>query len=157
MKAQTKQASPEVEQTYVVGALTAVVHYSRPGKKGREIFGALVPYGKVWRSGAYEATTITFNEPITFGGTPVPAGTYILLSTPGAEQWSVYLNKKMYGWGIDFDGNAMRDPMEDIAVAKVTPETPTTPVEQLTIEIGPTPPTLVIEWDLTRVHVPLHK
>lgn len=155
MKSQTKQASPEVEQTYTVGDLTAVIHYSRPSKKGREIFGSLVPYGKVWRTGANEATTISFNEPITFGGTAVPAGTYTLWSTPGADQWSVYLNKKMYGWGIDFDGNAMRDPMEDIAAAKVIPKTLTTPVEQLTIGIGPTPPTLIIEWDLTRVEVPL--
>ncbi|MBP6310831.1 MAG: DUF2911 domain-containing protein [Flavobacteriales bacterium] len=155
MKSQTKQASPEVEQTYTVGDLTAVVHYCRPSKKGRVIFGSLVPYGKVWRTGANEATTISFSEPITFGGTAVPAGTYTLWSTPGADQWSVYLNKKMYGWGIDFDGNAMRDPMEDVAVAKVIPKTLTTPAELFTIGIAASPATLVMEWDLTHVEVPL--
>ena len=76
-------------------------------------------------------------------------------TTPGADQWSVYLNKKMYGWGIDFDGNAMRDPLEDVAVAKVTPQTLTTPVELFSISVGGTPATLVLEWDLTRIEVPL--
>ena len=155
MKVQTKQASPEVEQTYIVGDLTAVLHYSRPSKKGRVIFGSLVPFGKVWRTGANEASTISFNESITFGGTAVPAGTYTLWTTPGADQWSVYHNKKMYGWGIDFDGNAMRDPLEDVAVAKVTPQTLTTPVELFSISVGGTPATLVLEWDLTRIEVPL--
>lgn len=155
LKVQTKQASPEVEQTYIVGDLTAVVHYCRPSKKDRVIFGSLVPYGKVWRTGANEATTISFNNAINFGGTQVPAGTYTLWTTPGASEWSVHLNKKMYGWGIDFDGNAMRDPLEDVATAKVAPKTLDTPVELLTISVGGAPAMLVLEWDHTRAEVPL--
>ena len=65
--------------------------YSRPDMRGRKIFGDLVPYGKVWRTGANQATTLTFGDPVTIGGTKIPAGKYGLLTIPGADEWTVII------------------------------------------------------------------
>lgn len=155
MKSQTKKASPEEVVTFTTGGLTATVDYSRPAKKGREIFGALVPYGQVWRTGANEATTLEVDQAIIFGGTTVPAGKYTLWTIPGAAEWSVILNGKMYGWGVNWDSEAAREPAADVATAKVVPQALEVPVEQFTITVEGEPATLVLQWDRTRVEVPL--
>src|ERR1700761_1193332 len=69
--------------------------YSRPNMRGRKIFGDLVPYGKVWRTGANQATTLTFGDPVTIGGTTIPAGKYGLLSIPGADQWTLIITHQL--------------------------------------------------------------
>src|SRR5580698_3816453 len=69
--------------------------YSRPNVKGRKIFGDLVPFDKVWRTGANQATTLTFGDPVTIGGTTIPAGKYGLLSVPGADQWTVIITHQL--------------------------------------------------------------
>ncbi len=74
---------------------TVEVNYSRPSIKGRKIFGDLVPYGKVWRTGANGATTITFGEDVTVGGKPVPAGKYGLLTIPGENEWTVIISRQL--------------------------------------------------------------
>jgi hypothetical protein len=155
IRTQTKKHSPEETAVFNAGDLTVTVNYSRPYKKGREIFGGLVPYGKVWRTGANEATTVEFNKEVSFGGTRVPAGTYTLWTIPGPTEWSVILNSKMYGWGVNFDTEASREPIADVATAKVVPEALPASVEQFTITVEGTPPALVLQWDLTRVAVPL--
>jgi hypothetical protein len=155
MKSRTKKASPEETAIFRSGDLEVTVTYSRPFKKGRQIFGALVPYGKVWRTGANEATTITFNSDVVFGTTPVKAGTYTLWSQPGPDEWTVMLNGKMYGWGVDFDGNAQRDPLADVAQAKVPVQRTQAPVEQFTIAVEGNPPALTLSWDDQQVAVPL--
>lgn len=76
-------------------ALSSIeISYSRPGVKGRKIFGDLVPYGKVWRTGANSATTITFGEDVTIGGTLVKAGTYGLLTIPDKDNWTIIISKQ---------------------------------------------------------------
>ncbi|MCB0763390.1 MAG: DUF2911 domain-containing protein [Flavobacteriales bacterium] len=155
MKDRTKQASPEETVTFTVGDLNATVNYSRPSVKGRPIFGHLVPYGKVWRTGANEPTTITFDRPVRFGGTTVEPGKYTLWTIPGPTEWSVILNRKMYGWGIDFDGNATREPIADVARAKVAPNMLDRSVEQFTITVEPAPTRLVLSWEHTQVEVVL--
>lgn len=155
MKSQTKKASPEETVTFNAGGMTATVNYSRPSKKGREIFGKLVPYGKVWRTGANEPTTFEVDKAITFGGTEVPAGKYTLWTIPGATEWSVILNSGMYDWGVSWGGEPTRDPAADVATAKVVPEQLPDPVEQFTITVEGEPAHLVLRWDLTRVAVPL--
>lgn len=154
MKRNTKKHSPEETYTYYAGDFNLSVTYCRPYKKGRAIFGELVPFGKVWRTGANEATVLKVNEDISFGGKPVKAGSYTLWSTPGAEQWEVYLNSGMYSWGVDFDGNAQRDPQKDVAVAKVPvtllPET----VEQFTITVNDEGTDLILQWDDVLIAVP---
>lgn len=151
----TKRLSPQETLTFWVGDLQVEIEYSRPYKKGRAIFGGLVPYGKVWRTGANEATTFSMNKPIMFGGKSVPPGKYTLWTVPGRQQWTVILNGKMYGWGIDDDGNASRDPMADVAKANALVTTLTEPVEQFTMEVVQDPTSLVLKWDSVLVSVPL--
>src|ERR1700753_4083701 len=90
---QVKTPAPSPPQ-YVkqdFGLSSIELSYSRPGIKGRKIFGDLVPYGKVWRTGANGATTLTFGDDVTIGGVTVPAGTYGLLSIPGDKQWTLII------------------------------------------------------------------
>jgi hypothetical protein len=155
MKAQTKKASPEETVTYFLNDLTVEVTYSRPFKKGRAIFGTLVPYGKVWRTGANEATTFTINKDIVFGDRPVKAGTYTLWTIPGEQEWSVILNSRMYGWGVNFDGEAQRDPLADVAQVKASAMPVAPPVEQFTIAVEGEPAALTLTWDQVRVAVPI--
>ncbi len=155
MKMQTKKASPEESYTYFDGDFRLTVNYCRPYKKGRAIFGGLVPYGQVWRTGANEATVLESSGDFTFGGTPVVAGRYTLWTLPGANAWEVYLNCGQYNWGVDFDGKALRDPAKDVAVAKVPVERLPEPVEQFTILVTPDGSELALEWDDVRVAVPI--
>lgn len=90
----TPQPSPtaNVKQNFALSSIE--ISYSRPGMKGRKIFGDLVPYGKVWRTGANNATTITFGEEVTIGGKKVAAGKYGLLSIPDASSWTIIISKQ---------------------------------------------------------------
>ena len=126
------------------------ITYGRPYKKGREIFGKLEPYGKVYRVGADEATTITFAKDATFGGKPVKAGTYALFAIPNKKQWTIILNSNPKQWGAyDYDKNKAKDVLQ--VNAMVIPSS--TVVEQLTIT--PTPMSVTIEWDKTKVVIPV--
>ena len=94
------QPSPTATITQKVGVSDISVEYSRPGAKGREIFGGLVSYGKMWRTGANKATKITFNENCVFGGAKVKKGSYSLFTIPGEKEWTVVLNKNTELWGV---------------------------------------------------------
>jgi len=94
------QPSPTATITQKVGVSNISVEYSRPGAKEREIFGGLVSYGKMWRTGANKATKITFNENCVFGGAKVKKGSYSLFTIPGKKQWTVVLNKNTELWGV---------------------------------------------------------
>ena len=96
----TPQPSPTATITQKVGVSDISVEYSRPGAKGREIFGGLVSYGKMWRTGANKATKITFNENCVFGGAKVKKGSYSLFTIPGEKEWTVVLNKNTEQWGV---------------------------------------------------------
>jgi tetratricopeptide (TPR) repeat protein len=90
----TPQPSPtaNVKQNFALSSIE--ISYSRPGVKGRKVFGDLVPYGKVWRTGANNATTITFGEDVMVGGKKLPAGKYGLLTIPGENEWTVIISKQ---------------------------------------------------------------
>ncbi|MBL0127725.1 MAG: DUF2911 domain-containing protein [Flavobacteriales bacterium] len=159
-KIQTKKASPEETVAFYVGGPEGVqveVDYSRPYKKGRVIFGGLVPFGKVWRTGANEATTFSVNKDITFGGVPVKAGKYTLWTLPGEDAWAVYLNGRMYSWGVDMDGVAQRDPEADIAAVKIPVDTLAEEVEQfrIAVDTDKDPVELTLIWDRTKVAIPI--
>jgi hypothetical protein len=77
------------------GLSSIELSYSRPGIKGRNIFGDLVPYGKVWRTGANQATTLTFGDDVEIGGTKIPAGKYGLLTIPGAQEWTIIITRQL--------------------------------------------------------------
>jgi Protein of unknown function (DUF2911) len=89
----TPQPSPTqtIKQNFSLGSVE--LSYSRPGKKGRKIMGDLVPFGKVWRTGANAATTLTFSDDVTIGGTEVKAGKYGLLTIPDADKWTIIISK----------------------------------------------------------------
>ena len=130
------------------------VTYGRPYKKGREIFGKLEPYGKVYRCGADEATQITFKKDVTFGGKPVKAGTYTLFVIPEEKEWTIILNSKLGQWGAyDYldNKNNVRD--QDVLKTMVPVKTLSAPVEQLTIARPASG--LSIAWDKTEVVVPI--
>src|SRR5687768_11979564 len=86
-------ASPTGTVKQRVGLTDIEVTYSRPGMKGRDIFGSLEAYGKVWRTGANNATRVTFSTPVRFHGSQIEAGTYELFSIPGKDEWTVILQK----------------------------------------------------------------
>jgi Protein of unknown function (DUF2911) len=93
------RVSQHASLTQTIGNTDMTITYSRPGVKGRKIWGALVPYGQVWRTGANEATTISFSDAVTINGQPLPAGTYSLHTIPGADQWTLIFNKTANQWG----------------------------------------------------------
>jgi hypothetical protein len=93
------RVSPKASVMQTVGLTDVTVTYSRPGVKGRTIWGDLVPYDKVWRTGANEATSIVFSKDVTVNGKPLPAGTYSLHTIPGKTSWTVIFNRKAEQWG----------------------------------------------------------
>ena len=153
MKVQTKMASPEDIVDYKQGDKKLSVFYCRPSKKGREIFGELVTYNEVWRTGANEATTFTTNTTIDFGGAVVEPGTYTLWTIPQKTQWTIILNSKMYGWGVGFDG-ASREAEYDVVKINVPVQSLDQVVEQFTIEFVYSV-NMLLMWDKTKVSVPI--
>jgi hypothetical protein len=129
-----------------IGGADVKVTYGRPKVKGREIWGALVPYGQVWRAGADEATTITFSKDVKIEGQAVPAGTYALFFIPDKTEWTAVLNKVPKQWG------AFRyDQKQDQVRVKVKPTTSATAVEELTYEIAGDK--LTLKWEKVAVPV----
>lgn len=139
--------SPHDTVTFSNGQVT----YGRPYKKGRDIFGGLEPYGKVWRLGADQATTITFNTDQKFGNKVIPKGTYTMFATPGEKEWTIILNTQPGQWGA-FSYDKYKD--KDIAAIKVPVVKLDDPVEQLTISFDGK--SMTIEWDRTKVYVPMN-
>lgn len=100
----TPQPSPAASVSQKVGLTDVEVIYSKPGMKGRTVFGDLVPYEKIWRTGANKATSISFSTDVTIGGAEVKSGTYSLFTIPGKEEWTVMLNSETELWGAgDYD------------------------------------------------------
>jgi len=93
------RVSPKAVVTQTIGTTTVTVTYSRPGVKERAIWGGLVPYNEVWRTGANEATTLTISDPVKVEGQELAAGTYALATIPGADEWTVIVNKNTAMWG----------------------------------------------------------
>src|SRR4030088_2060661 len=94
---------------------TGKIDYSSPRAKGRKIFGDLVPYGKVWRTGANESTTFVTDSPVVVGGQNVPAGSYTIFTVPEADKWTLVISKKTGEWGTDYPG-----PGEDLVRVPMT-------------------------------------
>lgn len=155
MQYKTKQTSPEETVNFKNDEIS--VKYSRPSKKGREIFGKLVPYGQVWRTGANEATTFDTKNNLTIGGKVLPAGHYTLWTIPGPETWTVIFNKKDYMWGVGGDG-ASREANADALQVMVPIQKTDSVVEQFSISFSESPMlSMILEWDNTKVVVPMMK
>ena len=154
LTSQTKKASPEDIVEYKSEDLTLSIFYCRPYKKNREIFGGLVPYDEVWRTGANEATTFTTNKDITFEGKQVEPGTYTLWTIPQEKEWTIILNNKQYDWGVSWGGVASREPEYDVVKIKVPTQNLEKEVEQFTIAFEQDV-NLTLSWDKTKVSVPI--
>ena len=145
--------SPSAKVTQVIGLTEITVDYSCPAVKGRPIWGTLVPYGEMWRTGANQATKITFSRDVTFGDKPVPAGTYALFTIPAKGAWTVILNKKAEQSGTARDYKADLDLVRFPADAKPAPhrERMTFLFSDFTDDKG----TLDLEWEKLRVSIPI--
>src|SRR5688572_24574460 len=145
--AQTPPLSPKVSAQ----GKGVKVNYSQPSKRDRVIFGELVPYGKVWRTGANEATEIKFDKDVTFGGKPLKAGTYTLFTIPNEKEWTVILNAQ-----LSQEGASEYEKYKDKNVAQITvPSTKTSGVvEKLTFSLTPAND-MVIAWDDRQITVPI--
>lgn len=142
--AQQKASPPKVSKATVNGN-DITINYSSPSKKGREIYGGLVPFDKVWRTGANEATTIELSKDAKIGGQDVKAGKYALFTIPGKSEWTVILNSNAKQWGAyDYDKS------KDIGRFKVSSTELDDVVESFSINLADDG-TVSIIWDQTQV------
>jgi hypothetical protein len=132
------------------GGKTIKTDYSSPRMKGRKIFGDLVPFGEVWRTGANEATTFVPSADVVVGGTTVPAGSYTIFTVPTADKWTLIINKKTGEWGIPYKYQSDELGRVDMKVSKLP-----SPVENFTIayEKSGSGCTMHIDWEKTRASV----
>jgi len=152
LKTPAPSPSQTIKQEF--GITNVELTYSRPNIKGRKVYGDLVPYGKVWRTGANAATRIKFADDVQVGGVDVKAGDYVIYTIPTANEWEVIINRGITNWGSD--GYKQED---DVARFKVKPMTLTQPVETFTMQfanIKANSTELHIMWDRTAVSVPIN-
>lgn len=145
--------SPNAGVMQTIGTTTVMIHYGRPSVKGRDIFGGLVPYGEVWRTGANEATVVMTSGDLTVGGETLPAGTYSLHTIPGQTEWTVIFNSVAEQWG-----SFNYDEAQDALRVTAPPVTADAPQEQFQISfesVSATGAVMVLAWDDVRVPVSL--
>ena len=146
------EPSPTATLKQRVGLTDIEITYSRPGLKGRKVFGALEPFGETWRAGANNATKVVFSTPVKIGGTELPAGTYGLFALLGQDEWTVIFNKISAQWGAysyDLKDDVVRVKAKTIAISPA--------VESFTIDINDLrdeSATINLAWENTRVAVP---
>ena len=146
----TPAASPACKLTQRAGLTDITIEYSRPGVKGREIFGKLVPYGETWRTGANENTTITFSEDVKVGGKDIKKGTYALYTVPNKDSWEIVLYTDAGNWGLPEVWDASKEAVR----FKATPYALPNSVESMVIDVNDITPqscNIWIIWDKTSV------
>ena len=144
--------SPKTQATGSIAGKKITIDYGAPSVRGRKIMGELVPYGKVWRTGANEATTLTTESDLVIGTVNVPAGKYTLFTLPTAEGWTLIINRQTGQWGTNYDESQDlgRVPMKVVALKA--------PVETMNISIAggaDKKGTLKLAWENTEVSVPV--
>ena len=145
---QQARTSPNASVSQTIGTTVVEITYGRPSVNERQIFGSLVPLGQVWRTGANEATSITFSDDVLLEGNPVEAGTYSLYTVPNEDEWTIIINDNI-NWGTTYDEAA------DILRFNVSPEAGSF-TEQMMIyfeDVTSTEANLVIHWDETKVPI----
>jgi len=153
--AQLKTPAPSPTQTVKqdFGLSSVELSYSRPGMKGRKIYGDLVPFGKVWRTGANSATTITFGEEVNIGGKKIPAGKYGLLTIPDKNSWTVILTKQ-----LDVTSPAAYKQDMDVVRVEAKPAKLDNTTESFTMQFANVKPSTMdvqILWENTIVTLPV--
>ncbi|WP_018476670.1 DUF2911 domain-containing protein [Pontibacter roseus] len=139
------KASPAATATGKAGGAAITIKYGSPSVKGRTIWGDLVPYGEVWRSGANEATTVTVDRDVMVEGKKLPAGTYSLYTIPGEDEWTVIFNKTAKQWGTQYDEK------QDALRVTAKPQKATSMSERLAYEV--TDKGIVLRWENLEVPV----
>ena len=145
------QASPPASASCDLGGGKSIkTDYSSPRMKGRKIYGDLVPYGQVWRTGANEATTFVTSADVMVGDKAVPAGSYTIFTVPTADKWTLIINKKTGEWGIPYKYESDELARVDMKVSMLP-----SPVENFTINYAKSGSgcTLQIDWETTRASV----
>ncbi len=145
--------SPKATVSQTVGVTDFTVSYSRPGVKGRRIWGGLVPYDQVWRTGANEATTFQCSDEVTIGGKTLPAGTYAVYTSPTPSEWTVIFSTDKEAWG-SFEYTAAHDVLRFTEKPKVAPHQ-----EWMSFSfenLGTEGCDLVLRWENVAVTVPIH-
>lgn len=137
--------SPRDTVRAAIGGANLMVDYGRPMKRGREIFGGIVPWGKVWRTGANAATQLRTDRDLVIGGVAVPAGTYTLWTIPDREGWKLVVNRQTGQWGTEYHAD------QDLARIDMQASETSSAVERFTIAIVPEGPggQLQLTWDRT--------
>ena len=144
--AQEKPKSPKETVKGTVGGANVEIVYCRPSARGRKMLGGNEPYGKVWRTGANEATTIKFDKDVTIEGKALPAGTYALLTIPNEKEWTFIFNKKTDQWGAyDYEKNKDQDAL------KVTVPAGKTSAFVETLTIATDKDQVNLQWENTAV------
>lgn len=144
--------SPAANVKFLLEELVISIDYHRPFKKGRNIFGGLVPYGKYWRTGANNATEIEFNKELYFGDQKISAGRYRLYTIPNKDSWKIVLNSELDQWGLF-------EPNYDLDVVNIEVQSNLLNEIQEQFEIVLIPKSsgaaLILAWDQTQVEVPI--
>jgi tetratricopeptide (TPR) repeat protein len=138
-----------IKQDFGISSVELI--YSRPSMKGRKVFGDLVPWGKVWRTGANSATRIKFADDVMFGGQTLKAGEYALYTVPNEKEWEIIINKGSANWGTDYKQE------DDVIRVKAKSSKLDDAVESFTMQfanVKPSTAELQIMWDKTYVSVP---
>lgn len=141
--------SPHETVRATIDGAKVSIEYGRPYMRGRKIVGGLVPYGRVWRTGADQSTTLTTDAPLIIGGAAVPAGQVSLYTLPGPQGWKLIINKQTGQWGTEYNE------AQDLARVDLTARTLTAPVDQFTITLDGGQ--LKLAWELTELSVPVKK
>lgn len=152
-----QRPSPLDSTAVTIGGATVKLCYGRPSARGRQIMGGLVPLGEAWRLGANEATTIHLPFAAEIAGVRVGPGAYSLYAIPGAASWRIAVNRGAERWGVPIDDEVRS---QDVGTGTAQVERLAQPVETLTLRFSP--PTgnateLVVEWERTRVRIPVRR
>ncbi len=143
--------SPKDSVSGKIGQASVSIHYSSPSVRGRKIWGELVPYGKVWRAGANEATLFKTDKDLTIDGKKLPAGSYSLYAIPSEGDWQVIFNSEIGQWGIKRGGETTRKVENDVLIAKTMARKTPNNIENLTYEI--TKDGFLLKWENLEVPI----
>lgn len=146
----TRPSPPAKAECALPGGKTITVDYSSPRVRGRKIFGGLVPFGEVWRTGANEATAFVTGAELTVDGKAVPPGRYTIFTIPNPDKWTLIISKKRGEWGIPYPGEADDLVRADMKVSKLP-----SAVENFTISFDKAGAgcTMNLDWETTRASI----
>ncbi|MEO7265716.1 MAG: DUF2911 domain-containing protein [Ferruginibacter sp.] len=153
VNAQGKRQSPKATATGKIGDANVTITYSSPSVKERKIWGDLVPFDKVWRSGANEATILETDKELKVAGKKLPAGKYSLYTIPGEKEWQVIINSQTGQWGIERSGETTRKAENDVMVVSVKPKQ--SPVMQESLVYLINEKEIVLRWENLDISVPV--